>query len=186
MACTLTLANSRKLPCIKSRVGIRAIYVFPFDATDKVVTTVAGVVALPTYIATTDGARYDIKSTTANYTDTLTQNLDNRSGGRKGELPVIIVPNSGVDNVKLAEEIDQISKTESLIFLEMKNGDTFAIGSQFGCNISTAVDTTGGQSGDLDGVTMTIQTDESDSFRKYWLSSTAVTALQAAVLPHDV
>lgn len=184
MACTITLANSRKLPCIKRRIGIRAVYIAQFNRQDPVITSSTGVASLPVYLTTPGNsvARYDVKSTTANYTDTLTQNLDTRSGGRKGELPIVLIPSAGVDNVKLATEIDEFSKTETLIFLEMKNGDFFAIGSQFGCNITTAVDTTGGQSGDLDGVTITIQTEESESFRKYWLTSTAVTELIAATV----
>lgn len=186
MACTITLVNSRKLPCMRSRVGIRAVYIVQFNRQDTIQTTTAGVVELPTYITsplTPSVARYDVKSTTINYTDTRTQNLDNRSFGSKGELPIILIPGEGVDNVVLAEEVEQWSKTETLVFLEYKSGEFFAIGSQFGCNISTSVDTSGGQSGDLNGKTITIQTDESEDYRKYWLTPAAVTELITATLP---
>lgn len=149
-----------------------------------------GVVTLPTYMLTATLpagakiARFDVKNTTTNYNDTLTQNMDTRSGGRKGELPLVLVSGTGLDNVTLSDVIDEITKTEFVGFLEMKNGDVFAIGSQFGCMISTAVDSTGGQDGDLNGVTITITTDEADSFRKFWLTSTAVAQVIASTLPY--
>ena len=66
----------------------------------------------------------------------------------------------------------------------MKNGDIFAIGSQFGCSVPTEVDTTGGQDGDLNGKTITIATDEADSYRKYWLTAPAVAQLLASTLAY--
>lgn len=187
MTCSITLTKSRKLPCVTTKVGIRAIYIVQFNAMDKVETASTGVAALPLYITTPvtpSVARYDVKATTINLTETLTQNLDTRSAGRKGELPIVLMPSAGVDNVTLALELEQITKTETLCFIEMKNGDFFAIGSQEGCMINTAVDTTGGQSGDLNGVTVTISTDEGDSYRKYWLTAPAIEELITATLPN--
>lgn len=187
MACTITLTKSRNLNCITRLPGIRSISIVQFNPLDRVVTSPTGVATLPTYITsgeTPSVARFDVKSTTANYTDTLTNNLDTRSGGRKGELPLVLISSTGVDNIELADVVDQMTKTEFLTFLEMKNGDVFAVGSQFGCLVATSVETTGGQAGDLNGVTITIQTDEADSFRKYWLTPAAVAELITATLPY--
>lgn len=184
--CTIALTKSRNLNCVKKLVGIRSISIIQYDPLNRVVTTSGGVVTLPDYMltATTPAgakiARFDVKNTTTNYTDTLTNNLDTRSGGRKGEMPLVLVSANGLDNIDLATIVDELTKTEFVGFLEMKNGDIFAIGSQFGALVPTAVDTTGGQAGDLDGVTITISTDEAESFRKYWLTEAAVTQLLAS------
>ena len=188
--CTIALTKSRNLNCFTKKVGIRSLSIIQFDSLNRVATTSAGVVSLPAYMLTATLpagakiARFDVKNTTTNYTDTLTQNGDTRSGGRKGELPLVLVSATGLDNIALAGIIDELTKTEFIGFLEMKNGDVFAIGSEFGAMIPTAVDTTGGQDGDLNGVTITISTDESDSFRKYWLASTAVAELLASTMSY--
>jgi len=188
--CTIALTKSRNLNCVKKKVGIRSLSIITFKSLERVATTAGGVVTLPTYMlnATLPTgakiARFDVKNTATNYTDTLTQNVDTRSNGRKGELPLVLIPSNGLDNVTLSEVIDQITKTEFVGFLEMKNGDVFAIGSQYGCMISSVADTTGGQDGDLDGVTITISTEESESFRKYWLTEPAVAQLLASTLAY--
>ena len=186
MACTIAITKSRNLNCVTTKVGIRSLSIIQFDPLNRVVTTVAGVVTLPDYMLTATApagakiARFDVKNTTTNYTDTLTNNMDTRSGGRKGELPLVLVSSTGVDNIELSNVIDELTKTEFVAFLEMKNGDIFAVGSQFGCFTTTAVDTTGGQDGDLNGVTLTIATEEAVSFRKYWLASAAAAQLLAS------
>lgn len=184
--CTITLTKSRNLNCVTKKVGIRSLSIITFDPLNRVVTTSGGVVTLPDYMltATTPAgakiARFDVKNTTTNYTDTLTNNMDTRSGGRKGEMSLVLVSATGLDNVDLSDVVDQLTKTEYVAFLEMKNGDIFAIGSQFGAMTPTVVDTTGGQDGDLNGVTLTVATDEADSFRKFWLTAPAVAQLLAS------
>lgn len=188
--CTIALTKSKNLACIVSKAGARALYIVQFDPLNRVVTTETGVMTLPDYMleATLPAgpkiARFDIKNTTANYTDTLTNNLDTRSGGRKGEFPFPLVAPKGVDNVEFAKTVEEITKTEFTAFLELKNGDIFAVGSQFGCLVTTAVETTGGQDGDMNGVIITVATDEEESFRKYWLSSAAVAQLTASTMPY--
>lgn len=188
--CTIALTKSRNLNCVTKKAGIRSLSIITYKPLERVVTTATGVVTLPDYMlnatlpAGAKIARFDVKNTTTNYTDTLTINGDTRSGGRKGELPLVLVATKGADNVALAEVINQITSTEFVGFLEMKNGDIFAIGSEYGCMITTAVDTTGGQDGDLNGVTITIATDESESFRKYLLTDPAVVQLIASTLAY--
>lgn len=188
--CTIALTKSRNLNCVTKKVGVRSLSIVQFDPLNRIVTTAGGVVTLPTYMlqATAPAgakiARFDIKNTTANYTDTYTANMDTRSGGRKGEMPFPLVSATGLDNIELSGIIDELTKTEFVGFLEMKNGDIFAIGSQFGCMIPTEVDTTGGQDGDLNGKTLTISTDEADSYRKYWLAPAAVAQLLASTLAY--
>ena len=188
--CTITFAKSKNLACFTSKVGARALYIVQFDPLNKIVTTTTGVATLPDYMleATLPAgpkiARFDIKNTTANYTDTLTNNLDTRSGGRKGEFPFPLVAPKGQDNISFATDIEEITKTEFVAFLELKNGDIFAIGSQFGCLVTTVVETTGGQDGDMNGAIITVATDEEESARKYWLSPAAVAQLTASTLPY--
>jgi hypothetical protein len=188
--CTIALTKSRNLNCITKKVGIRSISIIQFDPLNRIATTSTGVTTLPTYMLTATApagakiARFDVKNTTSNYTDTLTNNMDTRSGGRKGELPIVLVSAAGLDNIALSDIVDELTKTEFVAFLEMKNGDIFAIGSQFGAMVPTEVDTTGGQDGDLNGKTITISTDEADSYRKYWLSSAAVAQLLASTMAY--
>ena len=184
--CVIAITKSRNLNCVTKKVGIKSVSIVQYNPLNKIVTTTAGVVTLPDYMLTATApsgakiARFDVKNTTSNYTDTLTNNLDTRSGGRKGQLPIVLVSATGLDNIALNDVVDELTKTEFVAFLEMKNGDWFAIGSQFGCMVSTSVDTTGGQDGDLNGVTLTIDTDESEGFRKYYLDATAVAQVVAS------
>lgn len=188
--CTIALTKSRNLNCVTKKVGVRSISIVQFDPLNRIVTTEVGVVTLPTYMLTATEpaggkiARFDIKNTTSNYTDTLTNNLDTRSGGRKGQFPLVLVSSSGLDNIELSKIVDEVTKTEFVGFLELKNGDIIPIGSQFGCLVSTAVETTGGQDGDLNGVTITIDTDEADSARKYWLTDAAKAQLLASTMAY--
>lgn len=188
--CTIALTKSRNLNCVTKKVGVRSLSIVQFDPLNRIETTAGGVVTLPAYMleATLPAgpkiARFDIKNTTANYTDTNTINLDTRSGGRKGELPFVLVSSTGLDNLDLNTIIDELTKTEFVGFLEFKNGDIFAIGSQFGAMVPTEVDTSGGQDGDLNGKTLTVATDEADSYRKYWLAPAAVAQLLASTMPY--
>lgn len=188
--CEIAFTKSRNLNCITKKPGIKSISIIKYDPLNRIVTTTGGVVTLPAYMLTDTNpagakiARFDVKNTTSNYTDTLTINPDTRSGGRKGQLPLVLVSATGLDNTVLSDIIDQLTKTEWVGLLEMKNGDWFAIGSQFGIMPSTAVDTTGGQDGDLNGVTLTIDTDEADSFRKYWLTAPAVAQVIASTMAY--
>lgn len=190
MACTIAITKSRNLNCVTKKVGIRSLSIVQFDPLNRIATTSGGVVTLPNYMLTATApagakiARFDVKNTTTNYTDTLTNNMDTRSGGRKGELPLVLVASNGLDNIALSDIIDELTKTEFVAFLEMKNGDIFAVGSQFGAFTTTAVDTTGGQDGDLNGVTITIATDEEYSFRKYWLTAPAAAQLLASTMAY--
>src|SRR3972149_4592236 len=95
--CTITLTKSRNLNCVNKLVGIRSLSIVIYDPLNRVATTAGGVVTLPDYMLTATlpaGAKiasFDVKNTTTNYNDTLTQNLDTRSGGRKGELSLVLV-----------------------------------------------------------------------------------------------
>lgn len=188
--CEILLTKSRNLNCVTKKVGVKSLTIVKYDPLNRVVTTTGGVVTLPDYMLTATApagaklARFDVKNTTSNYTDTLTNNMDTRSGGRKGQLPLVLVSATGLDNTVLSDIVDQLTKTEFVGILEMKNGDFFAIGSQFGCMVSTAVDTTGGQDGDLNGVTITIDTDEADSFRKFWLTAPAVAQVLGSTMAY--
>jgi hypothetical protein len=149
-----------------------------------------GVLTLPSYMqfatAPSGGkiARFDVKNTTTGFNDTLTQNPDTRSGGRKGEFSLTLFSGGGMDNIALSELVDEVTKTDFVGFIEYKTGEIFAVGSQFGCMISSVVDSTGATDGELDGVTITINTEESESFRKYLLTPTAVAEFTASRLAY--
>ena len=188
--CTIALTKSRNLGCVSKKVGIRSISIVQYKPLERVATTIGGVISLPAYMLTAalpagaKIARFEVKNSTTGFTDTLTQNADTRSGGRKGELSLVLIAGIGADNVALSAVVDELTKTEFVAFLEMKNGEVFAVGCQYGCMTGTVVDTTGAQDGDLNGVTLTIATDEADSFRKFWLTEPAVAQLLASTLPY--
>ena len=188
--CVIALTKSRNLACVSKKVGVRSISIVQYKPLERVATTTAGVVTLPAYMLTgtlpagAKIARFDIKNTTTGFVDTKTNNADTRSGGRKGELSLVLIPSIGVDNVVLANAVEELTKTEFVAFLEMKNGDVFALGTQYGAMTTTDVDQTGAQDGDLNGVTLTIMTDEAESFRKFWLTEPAVAQLLASTMAY--
>lgn len=188
--CEIALTKSRNLNCITKKVGIRSFSIANFDPLNRIETTETGVVTLPEYLLTETLpagpkiARFDVKNTTVGFVDTTTNNLDTRSGGKRGEMTLPLVASSGVDNIELAEIIEELTKTEGVGFLEMKNGDVFAIGSQFGFLVPTVVDQTGATDGDMNGVTITINTEEEYSFRKFLLAPAAVAQLIASTMPY--
>jgi hypothetical protein len=176
----VTLGGSRKLACISGQAGVDAVSIGVFNSLTKVVTTVTGVVEIATSFAALSLARFEVKSTTANYVENGISGGDNRSKGVTGNLPIILnVPKS--DGVKTVSDVKKLLDGEVVLFLERKDGTVTVAGSQNGAMAITIDDQTGGTIGDLNGFTVTFQTMEPDFSREYLLTAPALVEYAAAL-----
>lgn len=181
MAC-VTLTKSRNLGCNTTGAGLVAVGIAPFSSLNKVVKTPTGVTALATIFGENTIARFEVKNTTTKYLENGTSGGDNRSKGVKGTLPVILNVAPGED-IDLTATAEQLMNGPVVIFYEMKNGNIFVAGSQCGAEALTIDSDTGGQTGDLNGFTVTFNTDEPDFSRGYKLTGSAITDYAAALMP---
>jgi len=179
MAC-VTLTKSRGLGCVSSSAGIVAVGVGAYDGFNTVETTAAGVVSLSSQFAANTIARLELKNTTTKYIENYTYNPDTRSGGIKGVLNCVFNVATGED-IALAKEMAQLCKGETVLFLELKNGTKFVVGSQNGAWVVTKDNDTGGQAGDLNGYTVTFNTEEPEDFRLYEITGAGLTQYAAAL-----
>jgi len=176
----VTLGGSRKLACISGQAGIDAVSIGVFNSLTKVATTATGVVEIATSFGAATLARFEVKSTTANYVENGISGGDNRSKGVTGNLPIILnVPKS--DGVKTVTDIKNLLNGEVVLFLERKDGTITVAGSQNGAMAITIDDQTGGTIGDLNGFTVTFQTMEPDFSREYLLTAPALVEYAAAL-----
>jgi hypothetical protein len=176
----VTLGGSRKLACISGQAGIDAVSIGVFNSLTKVATTATGVVEIATSFGAATLARFEVKSTTANYVENGISGGDNRSKGVTGNLPIILnVPKS--DGVKTVSDVKKLLDGEVVLFLERKDGTVTVAGSQNGAMAITIDDQTGGTIGDLNGFTVTFQTMEPDFSREYLLTAPALVKYAAAL-----
>ncbi len=182
MSC-VTLTKSRGLGCTTSSSGVVAVGIGVYDGFNVVATTPAGVVSLSTQFPTDSIARFEVKNTTTKYIENYTYNPDTRSGGYKGTLNCIfnVAPS---EDISLANVMTEITKGEIVLFLELKNGSKFVVGSQNGAWVTTKDNDTGGQAGDLNGYTVTFNTEEPQDFRLFELTGAGLTQYAAALMPY--
>lgn len=177
----VTLEKSRKLGCASALPGIQAIGIAEFDQNKKIVKTNTGVTALALIYGADSIARFEVKNTTIKYIENGVSGGDNRSKGVKGTLPVVLNMPPGLD-VEVTTDIEQLMNGPVVFFIEKKNGDIFACGTQCGADAITIDSDTGGQSGDLDGFTVTFNTEEPHFSRLYKLSGAALVDYAAAIM----
>jgi hypothetical protein len=176
----VTLSGSRKLACISGEAGILAVGIGVYNSGYRIVKDATGVPAVETAYGANTIARFEVKSTTANYVENGVSGGDNRSKGVTGNLPIILnVPKA--DGVKTVTQIEQLLSGEVVLFLERKDGSITVAGSQNGAMAITIDDQTGGTIGDLNGFTVTFQTMEPDFSRGYTLVGDALTQYTAAL-----
>jgi hypothetical protein len=176
----VTLSGSRKLPCISGEAGILAVGIGVYNSAYRIVKEATGVTDVETAYGANTIARFEVKSTTANYVENGVSGGDNRSKGVTGNLPIILnVPKA--DGVKTVTQIEQLLSGEVVLFLERKDGSITVAGSQNGAMAITIDDQTGGTIGDLNGFTVTFQTMEPDFSRGYTLVGDALTQYTAAL-----
>lgn len=182
MGCT-SISKSRKLSCMSSMAGVKAVGVAPFDSLKKISVSGAGVTSLATVFSGSTIARLELKNTTVNYLETATQGGDNRSTSVVGDIPCVfnVAKGEDLETVKL---INELIKGEVVLFLEKNDGSIVAAGSQFGAMAITVTDQTGGAIADLNGFTVTFHTEEADLSRNYVLSSAALVDYAAAIKPY--
>ena len=176
---SVTLTASRPLSGTSDFPGVVAIGIAPFDSLNKVVTSVTGVAAVPSGALSV--ARLELKSTTTNYIENGISGGDNRSRGVTGNIPCIFNVSTGED-LATAEMAKQLMNGLFVFYLEMKDGTVRACGSQCGAEAITVDDQTGGQGGDLNGFTATIQTLEPDFSRSYLLDAAGLVEYAAAII----
>lgn len=178
----VTLSGSRKLACVSGEAGIRAVSVGIYNGFNRIQRGTTGVTTIEDVFGAATLARFEVKSTTANYVENGVSGGDNRSKGVTGNLPIILnVPVS--DGVKTVKEVEELLKGEVVLFLEKKDGSITVAGSQNGAMAITIDDQTGGTIGDLNGFTVTFQTMEPDFSRNYTLVGDALAEYLAALKP---
>lgn len=180
MSC-VTLTLSRKLACTSKIAGVVAIGIAPYDSLDRVVTTGAGVVALPYGAGTI--ARLELKNTATKYVENAVSGGDNRSTGVTGNIQCIFNIAAGAD-IADTLMIEELLKGEVVLFIEKKDGTIVVAGSQLGAQAITADGDTGGTIGDLNGYTVTFQTMEPDFSRKYLVTGAGLTAYATALMAY--
>lgn len=178
----VTLTGSKELPCNSSMPGIQAIGIAPFSSLTKIVKGATGVTTIAAVFGANTIARFEVKNSTTAYVENGTSGGDNRSKGVKGTLPVILNVPPGAD-VEYTKIVEQLLNGPIVLFIEMKNGNIFVAGSQTGAEALTIDGTTGGQSGDLNGYTITFNTDEPDFARLYKLVGAGLTEYATALMP---
>ena len=180
MSC-VTLTKSRKLACTSKIAGVVAIGIAPYDSLNRVVTTGAGVVALPYGAGTI--ARLELKNTATKYLENAVSGGDNRSTGVTGTIPCTFNVAAGAD-IADTLMIEELLKGEVVLFIEKKDGTIVCAGSQLGAQAITADGDTGGTIGDLNGYTVTFQTMEPDFSRKYLVTGAGLTAYATALMAY--
>lgn len=183
MGC-VTLSGSRKLACASGEAGILAISIGDYDSLNRIVKTNTGVTEIADVFGAATLARFEVKSTTANYVENGVSGGDNRSKGVTGNLPVIFNVPKG-DAVKTVTKIKELLNGEVVLFIERKDGTVTVAGSQNGAMAITIDDQTGGTIGDLNGFTVTFQTMEPDFSREYLLTALALVQYAAALKAVD-
>ena len=88
MAC-VTLTKSKRLPCISTLTGIKAIGIGVYDGSNLVEKTSTGVVDLATAYGVASIARLELKNSTTKVLETGTLSPEARSYGIKGELTAV-------------------------------------------------------------------------------------------------
>lgn len=175
--------KSRKNPCEPSVAGIKAVGVAAYDSLKLVTTSGTGVTSLASVYSGSTIARLELKNTTVNYTENGATGGDNKSVAVVGSLPCVFNVAKGEDlaTVKL---INELIKGDVVLFIEGNDGSIRVAGSQFGAYVTTFVDQTGGQLGDLNGYTVTFETKEADLSRNYVLQSQALIDYATAIAPY--
>ena len=182
MAGCATFTKSRKM-CGVGYGGIKAVTIGAYDSQKRLVKTSTGVIDVATSFGVGTLARLEVKNTATNYVENGTSGGDTRSTSVTGNLPVTLAVPKGADLVNVAL-VEEILKGEIVFFIEMNDGSIRACGSQLGALAITADDQTGGALTDLNGFTVTFNTNEPDFSRGYILSGDALTDYAAALLAY--
>lgn len=178
---SITLGASKNLGCVSAMSGIKAIGIAVFNSVVPLVKTPTGVIAVTTSYGVGTILRLEVKNTTINFVENGISGGDNRSSGVTGNLPVVLSVPFGAD-LAYVSMVEEILKGELCLFLEKKDGTIVVAGSQLGALAITIDDQTGGTIGDLNGFTVTFQTQEPDFSRGYLLTGAGLTEYATALI----
>ena len=167
------LTTSRIVSRTAPMKGVKAIAFAPYDSSDLVVNTVAGVVTLPAVMTTPPAiARVEVKATGNNVLDTGTFDEATRTIEYVG-VNTFFIP--GTD-ITLRNEIQSYAGILVTMFIEDYNGKVYCLGSQNGCDVMTLVNGT-----DSQGFQVIVNSKEAEPM--YEVTGAGITAYQSAILP---
>jgi len=167
------LTKSRIISRQAPMKGVKAIGIAPYLASAPVVSTLTGVLVLPTHITTAPSiARLEVKATGNNIVETGTFDEATRTNEYVG-VNTFFVPGN---DIALRNELQGNSGILKTVFIEDYNGKVYCLGAKNGCDIMTIV---GGS--DSQGFTLTINSKEAEMM--YELATTGVEDYVDSILP---
>jgi hypothetical protein len=168
----MALTKSRIVSRTAPMKGVKAVGIAPYDASDPVINTVAGVVDLPAVIETTPSiARFEVRATGNNIVETGTFDEATRTMEYVNVLTFFIPGN----DLALRNELQGNAGNLKTVFLEFFDGKIYCMGPKNGCDIMTIA---GGS--DAQGFTITINSKESEMM--YELTGAGITDYTASLL----
>lgn len=180
-----TLTKSKKIPCVKSIAGIRAVSFGIYNPLTRIATTSAGVVDVAAVYGVGTLARYEVRSTTSKYTETATTGEDTHSRNIKGTLPLMLaVPPDVTERLEIAKIEQTLAERQWVIFIEYKDGSIVCAGSQNGADVLTSDSDSGATGTDKNGFTVNITTDEADFSSLYVLTGDGLVDYAAALMAY--
>ena len=167
------LTKSRIISRQAPMKGVKAVGIAPYLASAPVVSTLTGVIALPTHITTPASiARLEVKATGNNIVETGTFDEATRTNEYVG-VNTFFVPGN---DIALRNELQGNSGILKTVFIEDYNGKVYCLGAKNGCDIMTIV---GGS--DSQGFTLTINSKEAEMM--YELAATGLEDYLDSILP---
>lgn len=169
----MALTTSRLISRAAPMKGVKAIGFAPFLASDPVVNTATGVIALPSGMTTPAAiARVEVKATGNNIVDTGTFDEATRTNEYVA-VNTFFIP--GID-IELRNEIQGYTGILQTIFIEDYNGKIYVQGAKNGCDVMTLISGT-----DSQGFALTVNSKETEAM--YLLAPAGITAYNSALLP---
>lgn len=167
------LTDSRLVSRAAPMKGVKAIAFAPFLASDPVVNTATGVIALPVGMTTPPAiVRVEVRATGNNVTETGTFDEATRTNEYVG-VNTFFIP--GIDDA-LRTEIQTYAGILVTMFIEDYNGKVYVLGSQNGCDVMTNAFST-----DTQGFSLTVNSREKELM--YVLAPTGLEAYLDALVP---
>lgn len=173
MANCVTLSKGRKLKCINSRGGIKAVSFAPWAEATIMSGTSGEITSISTGI--TSFYRYELKNEGNTFTENIVKDNEARTSSFDGELALVLQGMSLDDR----NEIKLLVSGEVIIVIERNDGKYLLLGNTYGALVSGGSLVTGTKaSGTATNLTLATSEDEPSLF----LSSNAITQYKAKIV----